>query len=92
MLGVVNLERLLRCQPLPEEVPRVYVRHAGEEEGDCEELKHIPQGLDTTLLATTGEKALAVQTRGTVSIISLLANGAVGNSYTTPGQHPAAQF
>ena len=66
----------------------MYVRHAGKEEGDCEELKHIPQGLDTTLLETAGEKALAVQTRGTVSIISLLANGAVGNSYTTPGQHP----
>ena len=64
--------------------------HAGKEEGDCEELKHVPQGLDTTLLRTTGEKALAVQTRGTVSVIALLPNGAIGTAYTTPGQHPAA--
>lgn len=70
--------------------PRLYVRRAGKEEGDCEELKHVPQGLDTTLLEITGEKAVAIQTRGTVSVISLLPTGAIGTAFTTPGQHPAA--
>ena len=65
--------------------------HAGAGEADCEELKYVPQGPDTTLLVTTGEKALAVKTRNTVSIISLRPTGEVGVAYTTPGQRPSAQ-
>lgn len=53
----------------------------------CEELKHIPQGLDTALLETGGEKALALQTLGSVALISLKADGSVGNSYLTPGKY-----
>ena len=64
--------------------------HAGEDVADCEELKYVPQGPDTTLLVTTGEKALAVKTRNTISIIALRPTGEVGVAYTTPGQHPAA--
>ncbi len=67
------------------------MRYAGEDEADCEELKYVPQGPDTTLLVTTGEKALAVKTRNTVSIISLRPTGEVGIAYTTPGQRPSAE-
>lgn len=56
----------------------------------CEELKHIPQGSDTSLMEITGEKALAVKTLGTVAIVSLQADGSVGNSFTSPGKRAAA--
>jgi hypothetical protein len=59
----------------------------GEELAVCEELKHIPQGLDTALLETSGEKALALQTLGSVALITLKADGSVGNSYLTPGEY-----
>ena len=36
-----------------------------------------------------GDKALAVKTLGTVAIVSLQADGSVGNSFTSPGKHPA---
>ncbi len=53
----------------------------------CEELKHIPQGLDTALLETRGERALALLSLGSVVLLSLKADGSVGNSYVTPGEH-----
>ena len=63
--------------------------HTGEQLASCEELKQIPQGLDSTLVETDGDKALVVRTLGTALPVALKADGSLGHAFFTPGQQPA---
>ena len=60
--------------------------YTGEQLASCEELKQIPQGLDSTLVETGGDKALVVRTLGTALPVALEADGSLGHAFFTPGQ------
>ena len=62
--------------------------YTGEQLASCEELKQIPQGLDSTLVETDGDKALVVRTLGTALPVALEADGSLGHAFFTPGQQP----
>ena len=64
--------------------------HTGEQLTTWEELKHVPQGLDTALVETGGDKALVVSTLGTALPVALEADGSLGKAFFTPGQQPSS--
>ena len=86
MLTCLRMEPFKRIAGLMGMTSKGALPHTGEQLASCEELKQIPQGLDSTLVETGGDKALVVRTLGTALPVALEADGSLGHAFFTPGQ------